>query len=103
MTRLAEALPDLVLGMESALAHLGRGDLLAQLKAAVIEEWSYDDFADATYLYFKLPPEEGAETVSLYDELGVNIDLDERGRVCRIEVLDGRHVALQLRGEKDDA
>jgi len=91
---LAEALPDLVAGMESALLSLGRGDLLAQLKAATIESWSYDDFADTTTLVLR--PSKAAERLSLYDELGVNLDTDAEGRLCGIEVLDGKRVSALL-------
>lgn len=91
---LAQALPDLVAGLESALAHLGRRDVLQQLGAARIEDWSYDEFADAAYL--RLGVNESVERLSLWDELGVNVDLDERGRLCGIEVMDGRRVLALL-------
>jgi uncharacterized protein YuzE len=92
--RLADALPDLVSDLETPLAHLGRGDLIAQLKQATLERWSYDDFTDATNLV--LLPSESVERLSLYDEVGVNLDLDAHGRLCGIEVLDGKRVISQL-------
>jgi len=92
--RLADALPDLVADMEVALLHLGRADLVDQLHQALLERWTYDDFADTTYLTLR----DGtyAERLSLYDELGVNVDTDDRGRVCGIEILEGKRIATRL-------
>ena len=92
--RLALALPDLVSDMESALVHLGRGDLVDQLKRAVLERWTYDDFADTTYLV--LAEGTQADRLSLHDELGVNLDTDARGQLCGIEILEGRRIATRL-------
>lgn len=92
--KLAAVLPDLVIDLESALVRLGRGDLVDQLKRANFERWSYDDFADTAYL--TLLDGEYAERLSLYDELGVNVDTDDLGRVCGIEILQGRRIAERL-------
>lgn len=92
--KLAQALPELVSDMEIALVHLGRGDLVAQLKDADLARWNYDDFSDTTYL--QISEQAAGERLSLYDELGVNVDTDERGRLCGIEVLEGRRIAERL-------
>jgi uncharacterized protein YuzE len=92
--KLAQALPDLVADLETALLPLGRGDLVEQLKSVALERWNYDEFSEATYLV--LAPTASSERLSLYDELGVNVDTDDRGRVCGIEILDGRAIAGRL-------
>jgi uncharacterized protein YuzE len=96
--KLTEALPELVADLETALAHLGRGDLIGQLHEATLQRWSYDDFSDTTYLQLTAEAVDmmNIERLSLYDEVGVNVDSDTRGRLCGLEVMDGKRVTSQL-------
>lgn len=108
MSALVEVLPDLVRDLESALLRIGRGDVVDQLREVEIERWTYDDFADAVYLHLRSPgpdtaegrivPGKEGETVSVYDDLGINLDLDDRRRLTRIEILEARAIASQLGG-----
>ena len=94
--KLAQALPELIADIENALVHLGRADLARQLKEVELVRWVYDDFADTAYLHFGAADARYAERLSLYDELGINLDTDERGRLCGIEILEGRRITAQL-------
>ena len=101
MMLLKEALPYLVLDLESALAHLGRGTLAEQLRQVTIERWTYDELADAAYLHLRAPRAPGAatspgETVSVYDELGINLDIDSQGCLTGMEILGGKAIIAQL-------
>lgn len=85
---LFEALPELVHDIESALVRLGRGKVADALREAPLVGRTYDDFARSTYLALRvsIDPLEIGEVISLADEIGVSLDLDEQGRVMGIEV-----------------
>jgi uncharacterized protein YuzE len=85
---LLEALPELVGDIEGALVRIGRGNVADQLRTATLKTWTFDDFAQATYLNFAASRDPSAveETLSLYDDIGVNVDLDRDGRVMGLEV-----------------
>lgn len=94
--KLSDALPELVADLESALVRLGRADLARQLPEALIARWRYDDFADTAYLSLDESEEARGERLSLFDELGINVDCDERGRLAGIEILEGKRIAERL-------
>ena len=109
MSTLVETLPDLVRDLESPLLRIGRADVVDQLHEVEIERWTYDDFADAVYLYLQSPrtlnmadenmvDAKHGETVSVYDDLGINLDLDNHRRLTGIEILEGKAIASRLGG-----
>ena len=106
---LVDAVPIMVLDLEGALLRIGRGDVVDQLRKVSLERWSYDETADAAYLYVRSPGnldstdeniagEKPGETVSLYDELGINLDLDDQKRLVGVEILGAGYLVEQLAG-----
>ncbi len=105
---LPDTLPDLQVDMEGALLQIGRGDIVDQLRASRIERWEYDEFADLASIFLApgeaaAAPRPGAraETVSIYDELGVILETDDRGRVTVIEVSGGRDLVARLEAARN--
>src|SRR4051812_29198444 len=112
MRSLSEALPDLVLDIASALIRIGRGDVADQLREVQIERWTYDEFADAAYLYLRsarqpglnpgMPGATRAETLCPFDDPAINLELDNHRRLVAIEVLDGRGIVSALQASSPE-
>lgn len=85
---LLEALPELVGDIEGALIRLGRGNVADQLRTVALKTWTFDELAQSTYLHLAAARDLNGveETLSLYDDIGVNVDLDRDGRVMGLEV-----------------
>ena len=98
---LFEAVPELVRDIEGALVRIGRGDIADQLRVATLFSWAFDDFAQSTYLQLAAVEDrdEAHETLSLHDEIGVNVDLDRDRRVLGIEVYGYEQVLSRLKKE----
>ena len=95
---LVEALPELVNDIEGALVRLGRGDVADQIRAAQLETWNFDEFAQATYLNLTAARNQTVEeTISLYDDIGVNVDLNGEGRAVGVEVFGYEQFLARLR------
>jgi uncharacterized protein YuzE len=99
---LLEALPELVGDIEGALVRLGRGNVADQLRTVTLKSWTFDEFAQATYLQLAASRDPSAveETISLYDDIGVNVDLDRDGRVMGLEVV-GYEESLSRLGKEE--
>jgi uncharacterized protein YuzE len=105
MIVLKEALPFLVIDLESALAHIGRGDVANQLREVTIERWTYDEHSDSAYLHFRSSGDPSAaeaagEGVSVYEELGINLDTDAQGRLTGMDILGAQAIVAQLESYK---
>lgn len=94
-----EVLPELVGDVEGALIRLGRGAIADQLRGAIVVSWTFDDFAQATYLHLAPKRDSSAveETVSLYDDVPVNVDLDAGGRIMGLDVVGYEETLSRLR------
>jgi uncharacterized protein YuzE len=101
---LLEALPELVGDIEGALIRLGRGNVADQLRTVTLKTWTVDEFAQATYLHLSSARDSSGveETLCLYDDIGVNVDLDKEGRVMGLEVF-GYEQSLSRLGRDIDS
>jgi hypothetical protein len=95
---LREVLPELLADVVGALVREGRGGVADQLSAATLHSWSFDEFAQMTYL--RLSATQGREaaqqTISFFDDIGVDIDLDQHGRVLGLDVAGYEDILARL-------
>ena len=107
MSSLVEVLPELVSDIENALIRIGRSDVADQLREVELDRWTYDEFADAGYLYLRSPRvlnvvdqnivgTKHGETLCPSDDLAINLDLDNHRRLAGIELLDAKPIISQL-------
>ena len=107
MPTLFEALPNLVHDLEGALIRIGRGSVADQLREVELERWTYDKFANAGTLYLRSPRVlnvvdrnivgvRHGETLCPFDDFGINLDLDNHGRLTSIELLDASEIISNL-------
>jgi hypothetical protein len=97
---LFETLPELLADIDRALLNLGRGDVVDQLHAARLVSWSYDDFAELTFLHLSDAASAGSgshQSLSLFDDIGVNLEMDAQGRVSTIEVAGYEDILARLK------
>lgn len=89
MMTLQQALPELAGDLVGALVREGRGKLADQVPEAPLAAWSFDEFAQSTYLHLHAVtgPEAVEQSLSFLDEIGVKVDLDNTGRIIGLEVI----------------
>jgi len=105
MSTLASAFPELVAEVGAALAAEGRGDLVPQLEAGVIDRCTYDPSADAGYIYLVRPrPSPHFEKLAApvletipFLAVGFNVDIDHDGHLFGIELLSRKDFFAKLR------
>ena len=106
MRDLKSTVPDLVAEVGAALTAEGRDMLVSQLATAAIEHCTYDQAANASYIYMARPSPSPhfsnlaapvAETISFYGEHGINIDVDHDGNIFGIELLDRPDIITKLK------
>ena len=105
MKTLKATVPDLVAEVGAALTAEGRNTLVPQLATATIEHCTYDQEANAGYIYIVRPSKRSlsnlaapvAETISFYEKHGINIDVDHDGNIFGIEWLDRPDIIRTLK------
>jgi uncharacterized protein YuzE len=105
MTPLPSAAPTLASEVGSALAAAGYESAASQVETGNIERCTYDDDAEAGYVYLVRPAPSPhfanlaapvAKTVPFLD-VGFNVDIDHDGNVFGIEFLDRADFVGELR------
>jgi hypothetical protein len=105
MPLLEKVLPELAVDLHGALVRLGRGAVADQLREVAIEGWSYDEAADVATIHVRAEGDaaaagdgafEAGETISLFDELGIDVVTDARGKPRAIEIVSAEHFVARL-------
>ena len=99
MSKLVDSFPELVAELENSLRADNRTGLASQLREAMIREVTFDNAANAGYIYLEptralniveanIIGERFGQTVPVKSSYWTNIDTDNFERIVGIEVLD---------------
>jgi uncharacterized protein YuzE len=84
---LAQTFPTLCSEVELALVAIGRGDLASQLQVAQLKGITFDNSADAGYIYVHSTGAAHGETICIEVPSLVNVDVGTDGRLNGIELV----------------
>jgi uncharacterized protein YuzE len=87
METLAQAFPDLCADLVRALEGSGRGDLADQVPAVQIAEVTFDNSANAGYIYAHPVGATHGECIPLESLMSVVVDVDIAGKLQGVELL----------------
>ncbi len=105
MRTLESVAPGFVTEVGAALTAEGRAALVPQLASSIVDRCTYDETADAGYIYFVRPSPSPhfanlaapvAETIPFLGD-GFNVDVDHDGNLFGIELLSRSDVIQRLR------
>ena len=108
MTKLIETFPSLVAKLSQQLRVAGRAPLADQVVAAVIHKVTFDEAANAGYIYIQpfrdlnvvetnIVGVRHGETIEVETPYWTNVDTDNFGRLAGIEVLAPGDIKGELR------
>ena len=108
MSSLTETFPALARALSQRLRAAGRTALAEQVAGAVIDRVTFDDAANAGYIYVRPSREANVvdvnivgirhgETIEVETQYWTNIDTDNLGRLVGIEILAPRELNDELR------
>ena len=87
METLAQAFPDLCADLVRALEDSGRSDLAGQVPFFRIANVTFDNSADAGYIYAHPVGSAHGETIPLENSASVIVDVDTDGKLKGVELL----------------
>jgi hypothetical protein len=109
MPALKDIAPALVIQLVEALAQEGRAGLAAQVEQACVLRCTFSDDPDVGYIYIVRGPVSPqyaklaapvADTVSFFQEHGLNVDVDHEGQLFGIEYVDREDLSKALKAAR---
>jgi hypothetical protein len=108
MSKLVDAFPVLASELAQSLRDAGRDALAEQIERAMVTRVTFDDSANAGYVYLEPPRTlnvvetnivgvRHGKTVSVETQFWTNIDTDNFDRLTGIEILDPHALTTELR------